>query len=77
METIFYIGKQNSGLGMRKCIVIPRKPSQIPSGIDMDLLTIAGYAVMDGANNKVTYEFPNEERFKKGVSALSPPSKKA
>lgn len=61
MDNIFYTGKQNTGLGLRDCIIIPRKLSQIPPGINIELMSAAGYCVLDGPNNEVTYEFPNED----------------
>lgn len=50
------VGVVSSG-ERRACIVIRRKPSQIPFQIEMTLLKLAGISHNDGPNNMVIYEF--------------------
>lgn len=70
MENIFYTEQQDSGLGMMDCIVIRRKPSQIPVSIDRELLRRAGCSDMDGPNSRVAYEFSDVILFRQAIEFL-------
>lgn len=49
----YFIGRTPNNI---RAIVIKRKPSQIPHGIDNPLCHICGITLMDGPNDRVYYE---------------------
>lgn len=55
----------------RPVIIIRRKPSEIPGGLDLALIRLAGAAQMNGPENYVQYEFLLPERFAEAEKYLS------
>lgn len=70
LPNVFYTETQDFGLMTRYCIIIPRKPSEIPGSVDMDLIRRAGQSEMDGPNRKVTYLLSNNDIFHAAVEML-------
>ena len=70
MENVFHTTKANFGQGMRNCIVIRRKPSQMPPSIDLELMRLGCIGHMDGPNSRLTFEFFSVEGFEQGKKLL-------
>lgn len=67
----YRVGTNDSGAGSRPCIVIDRKPSEIPPGLHIDLMHSGCVGLMDGPNNVCTFEFFDEACFVNGEKHLT------
>ncbi len=56
----------------RYTITINRKPSEMKSGIDMELLALSGMCHMNGPDSRMVYEFllPGNFKFLRAVNFL-------
>lgn len=61
MKNEYEVGVNGRG---KPFILIRRKPSEVPTRVDMTLTRIAGHCLMDGPNNMMTYEFLLPEKIK-------------
>lgn len=70
MKNEYEVSTFERGGQVRPCIIIRRKPSEIPYHIDHELMCVAGCAEMDGPHNKVSYEFLLADKFGEGEQYL-------